>query len=65
MRDSLQADSRLRVAVVRIEKFLAEVGDRSGTQSKRNVHHWKTLPSTALKTVTENTRQCVTVICKV
>jgi hypothetical protein len=35
----------LRVVVVRSEKLIAEAGDSSGTQRKRNVHHWKPLPS--------------------
>jgi hypothetical protein len=32
---------------------------------QRIVHCWKTLPSSAVKTVTENTSLCVIVICKV
>jgi hypothetical protein len=35
----------LRIAVVRSEKLVAEARDSSGTQKKRNVHHWKMLPS--------------------
>jgi hypothetical protein len=46
-REGLQADSQLRVAE-------AEAGDSSGTQRKGNVHHWKLLPSSAVKTMTEN-----------
>jgi hypothetical protein len=42
-----------------------EKGDNSGTQRKGNVRSWKTLPSRALKPVTENTSLCVIVICKV
>jgi hypothetical protein len=44
--------SQLRVAVVRREKLVAEVGDSSGTQRKGNVCPWKPLPSNAVKTVT-------------
>jgi hypothetical protein len=58
IRDSLQVDSKLRVAVVRSEKLVAEAGDSSGTQRKA-------LPSSAVKNVTENTGLCVTVICEV
>jgi hypothetical protein len=43
--------SQFRVAVVRSEKLVAEAGDSSGTQMKRNVHCWKTLPSSAVKIV--------------
>jgi hypothetical protein len=43
---------------------VAKAGDSSGTQRKGNVHCWKTLPSNAVKTVTENTSLCVIVICK-
>jgi hypothetical protein len=32
---------RLRVAVVRSEKLVAEDGDSPGTQRKGNVRHWK------------------------
>jgi hypothetical protein len=32
---------------------------------QRNVHCWKTLPSNAVKYVTENGILCVIVICKV
>jgi hypothetical protein len=35
----------LRVAVVRIEKLVAEVGEISGTQRKENVCRSKPLPS--------------------
>jgi hypothetical protein len=37
--------SQLRVAVVRNEKLVAEVGNSSGTQRKGNVRRWKMLPS--------------------
>jgi hypothetical protein len=37
---------------------------RSWAQEQRNVHCWKTLTSSAVKTVTENTSLCVIVICK-
>jgi hypothetical protein len=50
-RVSVQADSQLTAAV-------AEVGDSSGTQRKGNFHHWKPLPSNAVKTVIENTSLC-------
>jgi hypothetical protein len=36
---------RLRVVAVRSENVVAEVGDSSGTQGKRDVHRWKPLPS--------------------
>jgi hypothetical protein len=39
-RRSLQADSRLRVSVVRSEKMVAEAEDSSGTQRKGNVSRW-------------------------
>jgi hypothetical protein len=52
------AGSELRAAV-------AEVRDSSGTHRKGNVHCWKPLPSSSVKTVTENTSLCVTMICKV
>jgi hypothetical protein len=38
---------------------------RTLAQKQRNVHCWKTLPSKAVKTVTENPSLRVTVICKV
>jgi hypothetical protein len=44
--------SQLRVAVVRSEKLVAEVGDSSGTQRKGDVRRGKMLPSSAVKTVT-------------
>jgi hypothetical protein len=56
--ESLQSVSQLRVAV-------AEVEDSSRTQRKRNVHCWKPLPSSTVKTVTETTGRCVIVISKV
>jgi hypothetical protein len=37
--------SRLRVAVVRSEKLVAEVGKSSETQKKTNVRCWQPLPS--------------------
>jgi hypothetical protein len=55
---------QLRVVVVRSEKMVAEAGDISGTQRKGDIHRWKPLPSSAVKTVTENTSLCVLVICK-
>jgi hypothetical protein len=58
-RESLQADSRLGVAVVRSEKLVAEVGDSSGTQRKGNVLRWKPLPSND-----NSTEVCVIVNCK-
>jgi hypothetical protein len=47
------------------ENLVAETWDSSGTQRKRNVRRWKPLPSSALKTVTENTSLCVILIFKV
>jgi hypothetical protein len=47
------------------EKLVAAAGDSSGNQAKGNVRRWKPLPSSAVKTVTENTSLCVAVICKV
>jgi hypothetical protein len=38
---------------------------RAGAGKERNVHCWKTLTNSAVKTVTENTSLCVIVICKV
>jgi hypothetical protein len=39
------------------EELVAEVGDRSGTQRKGNVRHWKPLPSaTASEDVTVDIR---------
>jgi hypothetical protein len=64
-RECLESDSQLRVAAERSEKLVAEVGGSSGTQSQGNVHCWKSLPSSAVKTVTENISMCVIVICKV
>jgi hypothetical protein len=58
LRHSLQAVNQLRAAV-------AEDGDSSRTQKKWNVCRRKPLPSSAVKTVTQNTSLCVTVICKV
>jgi glycerophosphoryl diester phosphodiesterase len=49
-----QSVSKLRVAVVRSEKLVAEAGDSLGTQRRRNAHHWKPLPSSTMKTFTEN-----------
>jgi hypothetical protein len=62
LREGLQVHSQLRVAVVRSEKLVAEARDSSGTQRKGNVHRWKPLPSSAVKTVTENTILCMIVI---
>jgi hypothetical protein len=58
VKNSLQADSQLRVAV-------AEAGDSSETQRKGKVCCWKLLPSSAVKTMAENTSLCVIAICKV
>jgi hypothetical protein len=57
-RESLQAESQFRVAET-------EGGDSSGTQRKGNVHRWKPLPSSAVKTVTDNTSLCVILISKI
>jgi hypothetical protein len=65
LREGLQAGNQLRVAVVRSEQLVAEAGDSTGTLRKGNVHRWKLLPSSAVKTVTENTILCMLVICKV
>jgi hypothetical protein len=54
----------LRVATVRREKLVAEGGESSGTQRKGDVHHWKMLPSSAIKAEAENTSLFVIVICK-
>jgi hypothetical protein len=54
-RESLQAGSQLRVAVTEVE-------DSSGIQGKGNARRWKPLPSSAVKTVTQNTSMCVIVI---
>jgi hypothetical protein len=35
----------MRVAVVRSEKLVDEVGDSSETKGKRNIRRWKPLPS--------------------
>jgi hypothetical protein len=35
----------MRVAVVRSEKLVAEVGENSGTQRMGNILRWKPLPS--------------------
>jgi hypothetical protein len=43
----------------------AEVGDSLGTQRKGNVQRWKLLLSSIVKIMTEDTRLCVVVICKV
>jgi hypothetical protein len=43
--DMLWNVSQLRVTILRIEKLVAEAGDTSGTQKKRNVRHWKPLQS--------------------
>jgi hypothetical protein len=38
---------------------------RRCARERRNIHCWKMLPRSAVKTVTENISLCVTVICKV
>jgi hypothetical protein len=38
---------------------------RTWARKQGNVHCWKPLPSSTVKTVTENTSLCMTVICKV
>jgi hypothetical protein len=44
--DELQLDNRwVSAAVAFAKNLVAEVGGRSGTQRKRNVHRWKALPS--------------------
>jgi hypothetical protein len=35
----------MRDAIVRSERLVPEAGDSSGTEKKRNVRHWKPLPS--------------------
>jgi hypothetical protein len=47
------------------EKLVAEKVDSLETQNKGNACHQKPLPSSMVKTVTENTNLFVTVICKV
>jgi hypothetical protein len=44
-------------------QLVAGAGDSSGTQRKGNVRRWKSLQSSAVETVTENTSLCVIVIC--
>jgi hypothetical protein len=39
-------------------------GNSLGNQRKGKARRWKPLPSSAVKTMTENTSLCVTVICK-
>jgi hypothetical protein len=51
-----QAGSQLRNG-----KLVAEARDSSGTKRKGGVHCWKPLPSSTVKTATENTSLCVTV----
>jgi hypothetical protein len=48
------------------EKLVAETGDSSGTERKRNVRCWKTLPSNGSEDVTvyNSVGVCVTVNCK-
>jgi hypothetical protein len=55
----------MRVTVVRSEKLVAEAGDSFGTQRRGNARRWKPLPSSAVKTMTENISPWVVVICKV
>jgi hypothetical protein len=50
---------------LRSEKLVAEAGGSLGTQRKGNVCCWKLLPSSAVKTVTEDTSRSVIVIYKV
>jgi hypothetical protein len=64
LRVSRERETVGRESVVRSEKPVAEAGDISGTQRKGNVLRWKPLPSSAVKTVTENTSLCVIMICK-
>jgi hypothetical protein len=61
--ETKSAGSQLRV--VRSEKLVVEARDSSGTHRKGNVCRRKFLPSSTVKTMTENTSPCVTVICKV
>jgi hypothetical protein len=64
-RENLQADNQFRAAVVRGENLVAEAVDSSRAQKTGNVHCWKPLPSSEVKTVTENSSLCVIVICRV
>jgi hypothetical protein len=48
-----------------LQKLVADRGDSLGTQRMGNVRRWKPLPSSIVKTVTENTSLFETVICKV
>jgi hypothetical protein len=54
-------------AVSRVEGWckVARQPARTCARENRNVHCWKPLPNSAVKTVTENTSLCVMVICKV
>jgi hypothetical protein len=63
--ESLQADSQLRVAVVRSEKLVPGAEDISGIQREGNVHNWKPLPNSAVRNVNGNISLYVIVICKV
>jgi hypothetical protein len=58
------AGSHLEDASERSQKLAAEAGDSWGTKRKGNIHHWEPLPRSAVKTVTENTSLCETVICE-
>jgi uncharacterized protein (DUF3084 family) len=62
---SEKREARSEKREARSEKLIAKGGDSSGTQRKGNIRRWKPLPSSAVKTIIENTSLCVIVICKV
>jgi hypothetical protein len=51
--------SKLIVTVVRSWKLVAAAGDISGTLRIWKVHSWNPLPSSAVKTIRENSSLCV------
>jgi hypothetical protein len=55
---SESAGSQLRVAQTEARKSL-------GTLRNGSIHHWKPLPSSAMKIMSENTSLCMIVIYKV
>jgi hypothetical protein len=65
LREGLQVDSHLRVAVVRNEKLVAKARTVRGSQRKGIVCHCKPLPISAMKTENYGLIVIVVVICKV
>jgi hypothetical protein len=59
-----ESTGRQPVERCRCEKLVAEARDSLGKQSKGNVRCWKLLPSSTVKTVTENISPYVIVILK-